>query len=218
MLAAGLWRARALPGLLLAALLSAQLGCGNRQAVDGSGRELTIVVEKEFVKHLSPYQPWPDLDSIFDHADEGNVRTVDDLKSLPFLLILAVPVVVVAEVTGLTYHNLHGVQIWLTVRGEGETPPGPFSAHLRWGKNRVVIPESALASLMTGTPVLHIDVEGTREVHLRIPTTGMEWMHAAHSITLAADGQLLVDGQVVEISKAVGPEPPPKLGSLRGQL
>lgn len=205
-------------GPLLVALLLAELGCGNREVATGPGCVLTIVIEKEFVKHLSAYQPWPDLDGMFGHAHAGSGGNFCDPRGVVAFFVLAIPVVVVAEVTGLTYHNLHGVQIAFTVSVDGGPPPVAVSADLHWGENRVVIPESALAPLIAGTAVLHVDVLGTREVHLRMSSAGLEWMRAGHGIVLAADGRLLVDGQAVEVAEAMVPEPAPKLGPLRGRL
>ena len=215
---AGRDRASARVGLLLTALLLVQLGCGNRQVAAGPGCALTIVIDKEFVKRHSRYQPWPDLGIIFDHTNGVVQEAGGDPRGIVMVLALAVSVVLVAETVGLPYHNLHGVQISLTVSGNGEPRLVFVSAPLHWGENRVLIPDSALAPLMAGTAALHLDAAGTREVSLSLPTTDVEWSRAAHAITLAADGRLIVDGEAVDIPKAMAPEPAPTLGPLRGRL
>ena len=198
---------------LLAALLFVPAGCGQRAAAD-SPYDLTITVEKGFVKRQSSYVWFPSRDdSLFNgilgdgdlgsgthdssgshggrglHLDLGG----NDAGALVVALAVIVAVVVLAETVDVTYHHVHGLRLALKVEGDDLYESFP----LHWGENRVRFPHAVRARLGDGTAALFLGSSGTRQSHLLLPLTGVDWERARHVVTLAASGDCILDERTV---------------------
>lgn len=199
---------------LLAALLVIPVGCGQARA-DNEPANLSITVEKGFVKRQSAYAIWPrGEDSLFassgsawnagNNSGGGNWNFGGNNDGGVIILIaVLVAAVLIAETADVTYHNFHGLQLTMSIEGEGVYQSFP----LRWGENRLQLSQFSLARLSDGTAALFLSGSGTRHLRLRLPTAGLDWERETHAIALTGSGELIADGRAVAIPVATGDEP-----------
>ena len=207
------WRAAL--GLALAALLCAQAACGQR-AASGDPGNVTITVDRGFVRRHALYRPWSnDSDTFFlaptrtDRPQRGRSGFDLDLsgasgdpRALLGALAVALALVVLTLAAEATYHQVHGLQLSLSVAGDGVSETFP----IHWGDNRLRFSASSRARLADGSARLVLHATGTRPLNLPLPRTGLDWGCDGHAITLAASGDLIVDGRTVALPTA--PEAP----------
>jgi hypothetical protein len=197
---------------LLAALLCIPVGCGQARA-DNEPANLSITVDKGFVKRQSAYTIWPrGEDSLF--ASSGSARHDGGSSSgggnwnfgsnnggeVIVLIAVLVAAVLIAETADVTYHNIHGLQLTMSIEGEGVYQSFP----LRWGENRLQLSQFSLARLSDGTAALFLSGSGTRHLRVRLPTAGLDWERETHVIALTGSGELMADGRAVAMPVATG--------------
>lgn len=188
----------------LAALLFIPVGCGQARA-DNDPANLSITVEKGFVKRQSAYAVWPQgQESLFSFpggsggggssgGDWNFGGSGDDPRGVLVLIAVVVALAVVAGSVDLTYHNVHGLQLVVSVEGEGVYQSFP----LRWGENRLQLSQFSLSRLADGSAALFLSGSGTRHLRLRLPTAGLDWERETHAIALMGSGELIADGRAV---------------------
>ncbi|MBA3936650.1 MAG: hypothetical protein H0X38_04245 [Planctomycetes bacterium] len=195
---------------LLAALLIIPVGCGQGRA-DNEPANLSITVDKSFVKRQSPYTIWPrGEDSLFASSSSsghggsghgsGDWHFSGNDDGVIVLIAVLVAAVLIAETADVTYHNIHGLQLTMSIEGEGVYQSFP----LRWGENRLQLSQFSLSRLSDGTAALFLIGSGTRHLRLRLPTAGLDWERETHAIALTGSGELIADGRAVAMPVATG--------------
>ncbi len=195
---------------LLAALLIVPAGCGQGRAEHAPGN-LSITVERGFVKRQAAYGVWPHGDdSLFSSHGGGGGGGGGNWnfggggggngEGVVVLIAIVVAAVVLAETIDVTYHNVHGLQLTVTIEGEAVYQSFP----LRWGENHLQISPFSLARLADGSAALFLSGTGTRHLRLLLPTAGLDWERETHTIALLGSGELVADGRAVAM-----PPPPP---------
>jgi hypothetical protein len=189
---------------LLAALLLVPVACVQSRA-DGEPGNLSITVEKGFVKRESAYLPWPERgDSLFSSSGSGHGgggggggewNFGNDPRSALAAIAVLIALVVLAETVDVTYHNIHGLQLTVSVEGEGVYQSFP----LHWGENRLHLSQFSLSRLADGSATLFLSGSGTRHLRLCLPTAGLDWERETHAIALLGSGELIADGRGVAI-------------------
>ena len=157
-----------------------------------------VIADKGFIKNKTEYDWWPkNEDSIFQGGGSGRSFNLGGGSGKDALVAMAVivAVVIVAEATDVTYHNVRGMNVAIEIHGKriNET------YGLDWGMNRFRVSEEALKELESGDAKLFVKSTGTRKLKLELPTEGLKIRRDVHVVEFSDTGNVIVDGNRIKL-------------------
>ncbi len=178
----------------------AATGCGHRADAQGS-YNFAVQLDKKFVTSKSPYTWWPthqeELFSSGGGSGGGNINlnfnNCGDGRVLVAAVAIILAFVIVVETTEVTYHQVSGIYVMLTIEGDSVFEQYP----LEWGMNRFHLSDKALTLVEAGNAKMLITSSGTRRMSVRVPGESLKTRHDAHLIELRETGTIVADGSEI---------------------
>ncbi len=179
----------------------AATGCGHRADAQGS-YNFAVQLDKKFVTSKSPYTWWPTpQEELFPSGGGGgggnmnlNFNNCGDGRVLVAAVAVILAFVIVVETTEVTYHQVSGSHVMLTIEGDTVFEQYP----LEWGMNRFHLSDKALTLVESGNAKMLVSSSGTRRMSVLVPGEGLKSRSDVHLIELRESGSMVADG--VEIT------------------
>lgn len=179
----------------------AATGCGQRADAQGS-YNFAVQLDKKFVTSKSPYTWWPTpQEELFSSGGGGggninlNFNNCGDGRVLVAAVAIILALVIVVETTEVTYHQVSGIHVMLTIEGDTVFEQYP----LEWGMNRCHLSDKALTLVESGNAKMLITSSGTRRMSVRVPGEGLKSRRDIHLIELCETGTIVTDGTEITI-------------------
>jgi hypothetical protein len=174
-------------------------GC-SRDTVSQDSYNFLVIADKGFIKNKTEYDWWPkNEDSIFQGGGSGGSFTLGSGggsgKDALVAMAVIVAVVIVAEATDVTYHNIRGMNVVIEIHGKNVNE----TYGLDWGMNRFRVTEEAMKELESGDAKLFVKSTGTRKLKLELPTEGLKIRRDVHVVEFSDTGNVIVDGNRVNL-------------------